>query len=298
MSKYIFCCFGLLLLALGCSSPKVESLAGSYLTEKIANTDLARSSEVRVFVGDSLWEYIDGGAELYHQYGFVEVATAQYKAGDIELVADIYRFDTSLNAFGLYSGMRPPAPEIVELGVEGYCAPATVSFVKGEYLVRITGYDDTEAVNEHIISMAHEFDRTVPGTTALPDGFRKLYFADKIKHTERYVSESFMGKIFLTGVYTCDYLRENDTLTGFISEDPDKQKYIQWHDEIKTDTNAFAIPRELLPIDADCFVKKDEYYGFFMVASKEGYLLGMSAGKKEDGLFIAEWLMSFHNDKQ
>ncbi len=47
------------------------------MPEKIAETQLSRSSEPRLFVGDSLWEYINGGAEVYHTYDFVDVATAE-----------------------------------------------------------------------------------------------------------------------------------------------------------------------------------------------------------------------------
>jgi len=296
MRKNILSLISLIILTLGCSPQEETSLAGQYLPEKIDTLDLTRTSEIQVYVGDSLWEYINGGAELYHQYGFVEVATAGYKAGEIELVVDIYRFDTSLNAFGLYSGLRPPAPEFVELGVEGYRAPATVNFVKGEYLVRITGYDDTDDINTLILAMAWDLEKNIPGTTSLPDGFRKLYFVDKIKHTEKYFTESFMGKIYLTGVYTREYESDSDTLTAFVIEDPNKQKYMKWLEGIDTDSHDSPMPSDLLPGEIDYFVTRDDYYGGIVVVFQEGLMLGMINFQQNDSQLFVDWIQSMRNE--
>ncbi|MFZ5981111.1 MAG: DUF6599 family protein [Candidatus Zixiibacteriota bacterium] len=293
MRKYLITLIGLLVLAGGCSQKDTASLAGSYLPEKIASTNQVRSSEVRVYIGDSLWTYIDGGAELYHQYGFVEVATAQYLAGEIELSADIYRFDTPLNAFGLYSVLRPPVSEIIQLGVEGYCAPATLNFVKGECLVRVTGYDDTEEINNMILAMAHELDTVIPGTTSMPEEFDKLYNMNKIYHTDKYTAESFLGKIYLTGVYSRDYESNGDTLTGFIIEDTSKSIYTQWLEEIGGASPSFGFS---LPEGVEYFVTEDIYYGTIIVAYQESLIVGLVNLKSNDSQMFTDWLQSLRHE--
>jgi hypothetical protein len=73
-----------------------------------------------VFVGDSLWEYINGGAELYHTYEFVDVATAYYLQDSTEIVVDIYRFATPDDAYGMYTQLRPGGPGTMNYGIEGF----------------------------------------------------------------------------------------------------------------------------------------------------------------------------------
>jgi len=77
------------LLACGEGSNEAEpATLSQYFPDRIAEIGLDRVSEVRTFVSDSLWEYINGGAELYHSFGFVKVSTADYKSAGVELVLD------------------------------------------------------------------------------------------------------------------------------------------------------------------------------------------------------------------
>ena len=86
-----------LILIFGCGSNVKQDVSSSaaLLPAKAERANLERVGEIRTFVGDSLWEYIDGGAEVYHLYDFIDVTTADYKSDQIDLVADIYHFDGS-----------------------------------------------------------------------------------------------------------------------------------------------------------------------------------------------------------
>jgi len=110
--------------------------ARELLPQKFQAIAADRTTEVRTFAGESLWEYINGGAEQYHEYGFKEVKTAEYTMGEKDIVVDVYEFSDATNAYGLYSALRPTEPEIINIGIEGYVAPLSVEFVKGRQVVR------------------------------------------------------------------------------------------------------------------------------------------------------------------
>lgn len=71
----------------------------------VTNKDLpgAKFSQPRIFNGTSLFGYIDGGAELYLEYGFsmVTVTEIDYLGGKYK--TEIYRMNGPEEAFGIFS---------------------------------------------------------------------------------------------------------------------------------------------------------------------------------------------------
>jgi len=57
----------------------------------------------RVFTGTALFGYINGGADLYYEYGFKELVSRQIIYKDEEFTIDVYTMETMLDAFGIYS---------------------------------------------------------------------------------------------------------------------------------------------------------------------------------------------------
>ena len=89
--------FTIPLLVAGCTTP--ESLCppkdiGMWSAE----------GETEVYIGDDLFIYINGGAEIYHEYGFVQVAVQRYRRGDDNVSVEIYTMEG--DAFGIYSFAR------------------------------------------------------------------------------------------------------------------------------------------------------------------------------------------------
>jgi len=276
----------------GCGQKKDINEASNFLPAAIAEYNIERVSDIRVFRGDSLWEYIDGGAELYHDYNFVEVATADYKAGEVEFVVDIYRFDTSLNAYGLYTNFRPPSPDTIRLGVEGYKSPASLNFVKGSYLIRLTGYDESEPTATALAVTARGIDKIISGPTDYPEMLRRFYFVDKIKYTDKYLTKAFLGRKYLTEFYTQDYLIEGDTVTMFLTVDTAEVKCNQWTEDLKSDTTFVELPRGLFTINGRFFGYHDPYYNRIMAFYDSGLLFGILNAKVEHKDILAQWVMA------
>ncbi len=164
----------------------------NFLPDKIARAGIERSSEIRTFKGESLFEYIDGGAEIYHSYGFIEVATANYSFGETEMVIDIYRFDNPDNAYGLFASFRPDNPVFVQLGAEGFSSPTSIDFVKGPFVVRVVGFEESAEAEQAIGVLASEINSILPGSDARPDKFSLFPQDDVIEATDRVYAESFL----------------------------------------------------------------------------------------------------------
>ena len=57
----------------------------------------------RTFTGTALYGFMNGGSDLYYEYGFKELISREIIYKDEEFTVDIYTMDSQLNAFGIYS---------------------------------------------------------------------------------------------------------------------------------------------------------------------------------------------------
>jgi len=55
------------------------------------------------FTGSNLYGYINGGADLYLEYGFQKVVVSEYAAGEENLKLEVWVMDDSASAFGIYA---------------------------------------------------------------------------------------------------------------------------------------------------------------------------------------------------
>ncbi len=94
------------------------------------------------FKGDDLYLYIDGGAEIYREYGFEQVVVQDYKnlAGK-GFSLEIFRMSNPEAAYGMYTFKRSPKGQVTNLGAEGQMEDYYLNFWKGSFLVTLTAYD-------------------------------------------------------------------------------------------------------------------------------------------------------------
>jgi hypothetical protein len=283
------------LLISGCggeSDSTADLAAVGFLPEKIDATGFERSSDVETYVGESLFEYINGGAEVYHQYGFVDVVTAYYTHDQTEIVADIYRFGDSDNAYGLFSSLRPLEPTVVGFGIEGFTSGTTVDFVKGSYLVRLVGFDDSPEMSAALLSMAREFDGLVLGKTTPPQMFALFPADGRMESTLKIQAESFLGQKALTDVYTIDYSADGETVTLFLTNDATGEKYAQWSERaVKRKTTALTL-RSFPYDESRVFMAEDSYYGQIIAGIKGEILCGIVGYDESRKDILISWLNS------
>lgn len=272
--------------------------AASFLTDEIKQGGLVRVGEVRTFEGQALWEYINGGAELYHDYNFIKVVTADYKAGDVELVADIYEFDTPLNAYGLYSMLRPADPTYVNLGAEGYAAPGTIMFVSGQYMLKVIGFDDTEATNATMSDLAGGLAlvaKEAVGSSSVPAVFELFPDSNRIDGSHQYWAKSFQSQPFMTGVYSQDYMLDGSRMTLFISPENAGTKVLNWSSQASGAGTMVDLPQGIAFDEAKGFAYEDDFYGTVIMGMKGGKMVGAIGYSNPYLPMVTTWLKSFES---
>ena len=263
-----------------------------FLIESPSKVNLQRIGEIRTFEGKSLWEYINGGAELYYMYDFISVATADYKHGETEIVVDIYRFKNSDRAFGIYSMFRSSDVDLIRLGVEGFTDPVSITFVKDAFMVKLVGYDEKIESILALTNLAEEIAGIIPGVTQRPGAFADFPDSAVLAATDKLYAKSYLGQKFLTDIYTQNYLLENDTVTLFFGDDETGAKFLEWSEMAQRLNKKDPTP-EALPFDSEyAFVFEDNFYGPILIGLKGGDIFGMVGFRPDHTGFFREWLLS------
>jgi hypothetical protein len=108
--------------------------------------------ELKVFGPDNLFEYIDGGAELYISYGFQNLLAGKYvKQGQPDIAVDIFDMGNSYNAFGVFSHGRETNDK--SIGQDSEYGGGLLTFWKGNYYVSILSYPETQDSRETVLEM-------------------------------------------------------------------------------------------------------------------------------------------------
>lgn len=103
-------------------------------------SDLVISGEAVVYRGDDLFSLINGGAELYHEYGFVEVAVTEHLLPDSGTIkAELYNMGDSKGAWGIFSMTSTGKSHLLEIGDAARQGDGFLQFIKGQYMVYIYG---------------------------------------------------------------------------------------------------------------------------------------------------------------
>jgi hypothetical protein len=166
-----------------------------------------RAEPVQFFVPDNLWEYIDGAADLYLEYGFQAVVAAEYLTADSSrsLTVEVYRMADPLCGFGIFAAERSPEDSIVAVGVQGRLGENTLHFWKGPFYVKLTSFDVEEDVPAVLTHVGQLIAGRIAGEFALPRLFACFPEEGRVPHSERYIPRHFLGQAFLHDAYRVDY---------------------------------------------------------------------------------------------
>jgi len=181
-----------------------------------------QSAPVKRFGPDRLYEYIDGGADGFLVFSFQELQVAEYSRPDkASVVVEIYRHQSPLHAFGIYSQEKPDQGDFRKIGAQGYLATPILNFVQGDTYFKISAYELGDAASSTLLTFARALE-----TQASRDLPKELDFfpeAGKLPNSERFVSENLLGYEYLHWGFTADYHEGDKSFQLLLIKGKDKK---------------------------------------------------------------------------
>ncbi|HVP37195.1 MAG TPA: DUF6599 family protein [Terriglobales bacterium] len=157
--------------------------------------DFEKSDQAKIFDRKNLYDYLDGGAELYLAYDFQRLVVQDYKSGETSITVEVYSMETSQDAFGLYS--LDQEGEDVQIGDRATYGSGLLKFWKGNYLVRITDMSGNDRFIEAILDLGKNISQNIAPKGKPPELLAKLPADGLVPHSERF----FHKQIILNNLY-------------------------------------------------------------------------------------------------
>src|SRR5512147_2670906 len=143
----------------------------------------------QLFSPRTLYEYINGAADLYLTYEFQELSVAEYKGeGKAAVTVEVYRQGDSTQAFGIYSQERLPDARFLDIGAQGYQEPNVLNFVAGPYYVKINGYKTGAEDEQTLLAFGRKMEGVLGGKSSFPKVFSSFPREGMKKNTEKFIS--------------------------------------------------------------------------------------------------------------
>jgi len=154
------------LFASGAGTPERRSPEGPlriYLPADNAAAGWTRDGAPQEFEGEDLYTYIDGGAEIYREYGFRRVVVQDYENPRGKSVSlEIFEMETPAAAFGMFTFKRSGGGKTLNLGAGAELEAYYMNFWKGRFLVTLTGFDEGAETTEGLKAIGRIVDSALP----------------------------------------------------------------------------------------------------------------------------------------
>ncbi len=157
----------------------------------------AQAGPLRTFTGQDLFNQIDGGAELFLEFGFVKLRLQGYVRGQAELTLSAYEMESAASALGVYlmkMGKETPFPG---LEARNSCEEVQLTMLKGRYFVQVDNLGEVPAATAEAVALANAFLAGVARESG-PTPLDALPAEGRMPGTERLVRGPFGLQAYIT----------------------------------------------------------------------------------------------------
>jgi hypothetical protein len=127
-----------------------------------------RAGETRHFPGQNLYGHINGGAELFHELGFVELLVQDYRRGEDELALEVYRMTSPEAALGIYlakTGEESPVDGVTARNTGG---PHQLIVLQGSCFLQVNNFGGADALMPAMVALARGALAAIPAVAPAP----------------------------------------------------------------------------------------------------------------------------------
>jgi len=235
--------------------------------------------KVTLYDKDSLFDRIDGEAELYFPYGFTALAYARYESTqnkNIAIDADVYTMGSLLDAFGMFANYRQKDSIDAVVGTEGTISPSQVFFYQDRYFVRLQVTGTTSLEKDILLACARAIAKNLPQSALRPKELDALAMTEVVKKSERFLAQGLLGYDFFRRGLMADAIGEGGPVQLFIvledSRDSARKAFDQYRAYLKTFKRDITVTE--MP-DRISLYAVDPLYGKVFAMQAGQYVIGV-----------------------
>jgi len=222
----------------------------------------------RVYSSNDLWELIDGAADIFLSYGFMDLHIAEYSSKDQIIRVELYRHSGTDNAYGIYTAERMPDYPQIKIGSQGYKSQGVLNFLAGNYYVKVMSAGAEEAEEGTIAQLAAKVNKNLAQTAGLPDVLQLFPEEGKEALSDTYIAQNFLGYSFFNSAFTVRYKNEAEFQLFIIRAKPEEIQHM-------LDEYTKVLKENKIQKKGNLWVVNDPFNGTLYMELKGSYLVGV-----------------------
>lgn len=271
--KGIACGSLMLLLVLGIFGSYRGQESPSVLKDMLPVVEgMPSSGPPQTYFPETLFEYINGAAEIYLSYDFKELIVAEYHKKDSSdsIAVEIYDMGNHKNSFGIYSAERYPDNEFLPLGTQGYMEEGAMNFLAGRYYVKLLCFDCGDKSGEFLRSFSKGIVDRVKNMEGFPAYLDAFPEEGALPNTEKFILRNVMGYKFLHDGYFISYEVKELSFDCFLIEGKNPEDATEMLNKYLEAKGAASVHK--IPLG---FRIKDRYYHNIYLSRVDNILCGV-----------------------
>jgi hypothetical protein len=114
------------------------------------------------FVGNDLYGHINGGAEIYHEFGFRDLEVRRFSNETREISLEEYRMDGPEAALGIYLMTTGEETPVEGVSARNSGSPYQISAVRGKYLLQVLNPSGDKSIVGDMVRILNGAIRRIP----------------------------------------------------------------------------------------------------------------------------------------
>ncbi len=106
------------------------------------------------FDGESLWGYMNGGADIYLEYGFDILRVEEFSDEDESIKLELFKMDDPISAFGIYSIKTFKCQQSDVTATIDCLNPFQYQLIYGEYYIQLINESGSEKAQQDMVNLA------------------------------------------------------------------------------------------------------------------------------------------------
>jgi len=260
----------LMITVVGIGLERSDSSSLQSLLPQLNNWNM--TEEPSSYFPESLFEFINGAAEIYLAYDFKELTVTQYgqKGSTASMAVEIYEMSNETNAFGIYGAERYPDNNFIPIGIQGYAEEGMLNYLIGKYYVKLLCFEGGGQSGEYLELFAKSIVENTQGQTTFPTLLNHFPKKGLVANSEKFILKNVMGYSFLHDGYLSNYKVDDFEFDCFIIQGRNE-------DDAQMMLDRYLEAKKSQPIEKSESVVsiKDRYYDLIFLSRVGNHICGV-----------------------
>jgi hypothetical protein len=207
------------------------------------------------YTADNLYELVNGGADLYFEYGFGKVVNGSFLKEDKQILIDIYQMKDATAAYGIYSFYRSANSVTLDIGDEASLMDYYLSLWMGKYFISLTAYDSDSISVAGLKLIAAEIAGKSRESGSVP---RIMNLFSEFPEEERKGVKYLKGKLAAINQYNTRISNMYNFTDGAVIFSGESKIFVFRHDSTTDCESVFSLISEEINKEEKVAYRRDE----------------------------------------